>query len=124
MIVDCAVYCDGKRKGGHLALEDAFEAGRSEDSFVWIGLHEPTEELLRQVQEEFRLHDLAIEDAQHAHKRPKIESYGESLFVVMHTAQVVHGHIRFGETYAFLGPRCAVRSTMKMASPYSSSFGR
>ncbi len=71
-------------------------------------MYEPDERLLDKLQEEFGLHDLAIEDAQHAHQRPKIEAYGESLFVVMHTAQVVDSHIRFGETYAFLGQRYLV----------------
>jgi magnesium transporter len=71
-------------------------------------MYEPDPALLDKLQEEFGLHDLAIEDAQHAHQRPKIEAYGESLFVVMHTAQVIDGHIRFGETFAFLGPRYLV----------------
>lgn len=55
---------------------------------MWIGLYEPNEALLRQVQEEFGLHDLAIEDAHRAHQRPKLEEYGESLFVVLHTVQL------------------------------------
>jgi magnesium transporter len=71
-------------------------------------MYEPEDTLLDKLQEEFGLHDLAIEDAQHAHQRPKIEAYGESLFVVMHTAQTVETHIRFGETYAFLGKRYLV----------------
>jgi magnesium transporter len=64
--------------------------------------------LLEQLQEEFELHDLAIEDAHHAHQRPKIESYGDSLFIALHTAQLVNGSIQFGETHVFLGPRYLV----------------
>jgi magnesium transporter len=64
------------------------------DTFVWVGLHEPDEPLLLKLQEEFGLHDLAIEDAHTAHQRTKIETYGDSLFVVVQTAQLVEGHSR------------------------------
>lgn len=77
-------------------------------SFVWVGLYEPEDALLDKLQEEFGLHDLAVEDAQHAHQRPKIEAYGNSLFVAVHTAQMIDDHIRFGETHAFLGARYLV----------------
>ena len=70
-----------------------------------MGLYEPADEILEKLQEEFGLHDLAIEDAQNAHQRPKLEAYGNSLFAVMHTAQVVDEKIVYGETHAFLGPR-------------------
>ena len=61
MIVDCAVYEDGVRREGELSLNDAFEAGRPENAFVWIGLHEPTEEEFAAVRAEFGLHELAVE---------------------------------------------------------------
>ena len=107
-VINSAAYDrNGKRRD--ISLDQISDVLAVDDgSFVWVGMHEPEPALLDKLQEEFGLHDLAIEDAQHAHQRPKIESYGESLFVVMHTAQVVHGHIRFGETYAFLGPRYLV----------------
>src|SRR4249919_142960 len=107
-VINCAAYDrDGKRRD--ITLDQISDVLAVDDgSFVWVGMYEPEPALLDKLQEEFNLHDLAIEDAQHAHQRPKIEAYGESLFVVMHTAQVVHGHIRFGETYAFLGPRYLV----------------
>lgn len=104
-IVNCAAY---DRAGRHRAITvDAIsdELARDDGSFVWLGLYEPDEALLDKLQEEFGLHDLAVEDAHHAHQRPKIESYGDSLFIVMQTAQVVDARIRFGETHAFLGPR-------------------
>jgi magnesium transporter len=107
-VINCAAYDrDGKRRD--ITLDQISDVLAVDDgSFVWVGMYEPAPALLDKLQEEFNLHDLAIEDAQHAHQRPKIEAYGESLFVVMHTAQVVDGHIRFGETYAFLGPRYLV----------------
>jgi len=73
--------------------------------FVWVGLYEPDEALLQRMQEEFGLHPLAVEDAFTAHQRAKIELYGDSLFLVLQTAQVVAGHIEFGETHVFVGQR-------------------
>ena len=76
------------------------------------------------MQEEFCLHDLAIEDAQHAHQRPKIEGYGQSLFVAVHTAQVVDEHLRFGETHAFLGSRYLVTVRHGASLSYASVRAR
>jgi len=107
-VINCAVY-DRNGERSDITLDQISDVLAVDDgSFVWVGMYEPEPALLDKLQEEFGLHDLAIEDAQHAHQRPKIEAYGESLFVVMHTAQVIDGHIRFGETYAFLGPRYLV----------------
>ncbi|MGI8597465.1 MAG: magnesium/cobalt transporter CorA [Thermoleophilaceae bacterium] len=83
MIVDCAVYEDGRRRQGDLALDDAYEAGREDGAFVWIGLHEPSEEEFDSVAREFNLHELAVEDAIKAQQRPKLEVYGDSLFMVL-----------------------------------------
>jgi magnesium transporter len=68
-----------------------------------VGLVEPDEPLLEKLQGEFGLHELAVEDAHGAHQRPKIESYGNSLFVVAQTAQMTEGSIAFGETHIFVG---------------------
>jgi magnesium transporter len=107
-VINCAVY-DRQGKRRDITLDEISDVLAVDDgSFVWVGMYEPVAGLLDKLQEEFSLHDLAIEDAQHAHQRPKIEAYGDSLFVVMHTAQVVEGHIHFGETYAFLGQRYLV----------------
>ena len=107
-VINCAVYDrHGKRKD--ITLDEISDAlAVQDDSFVWVGLYEPEDAILDKLQEEFGLHDLAIEDAQHAHQRPKIEAYGHSLFVAVHTAQTVDDKIRFGETHAFLGPRYLV----------------
>ena len=107
-VVNCAAYDrNGQRRDITLeAISDVLAV--DDGTFVWVGLYEPPIALLDQLQEEFGLHDLAVEDAHHAHQRPKIDSYGDSLFVVMQTAQVVDARIRFGETHAFLGPRYLV----------------
>lgn len=107
MIVNCAVYADG-RKIGVVETEDISEIIKFPGQFIWIGLHDPDEPLLRKMQEEFGLHDLAIEDALRAHQRPKVEEYGESLFVVLRTALLEGTAIEFGETHIFLGPRYVV----------------
>jgi magnesium transporter len=108
-VVNCAAYASGQRVAD-VEVKDISEVLKQVDRFIWIGLHEPEEELLRQVQREFGLHDLAIEDAHRAHQRPKLERYGDSLFVVLHAAQMdrEHRRIHFGETHLFVGPKYVV----------------
>jgi magnesium transporter len=101
-VVASAAYAGGRRIA-EVPIEDVGEWSRKPGHVVWIGLHEPGLDLLRQVQREFNLHDLAIEDALKAHQRPKLEQYGESLFVVARTAQMLDGRIAFGETHLFVG---------------------
>src|SRR6478609_1295496 len=102
MLVNCIAYSTDGRKVRDISLDEISQF-LAQDAFVWVGLHEPDEPLLEKLQEEFGLHDLAIEDAHNAHQRPKIEAYGDSLFIVVHTAQMVSGKIEFGETHIFLG---------------------
>jgi magnesium transporter len=108
-IVNCAAYANGRRVAD-VQIDEIEQALKQEDRFVWIGLHEPEEELLRTVQLAFGLHDLAIEDAHLAHQRPKLERYEDSLFVVLRTAQMnrEQHRIEFGETHLFVGPHYVV----------------
>jgi len=106
-VVNCAAYADGC-KVGDVAIPDISEVLKVEGQFVWIGLHEPSEELLREIQQEFGLHDLAVEDAHNAHQRPKMEEYGDSLFIVLRTARPADDGPEFGETHVFVGPRYVV----------------
>lgn len=102
-IVNCGLYRDG-RKISDIKLQEISAALRLPGQFVWIGLHEPQTQLLKEVQLEFGLHDLAIEDALHAHQRPKLEAYGNTLFIALRTAQLKDGRrIEMGETHLFLG---------------------
>lgn len=103
MVVNCVAYSASGHRLRTITIDQISEIITQPDQFVWVGLHEPDEALLAKLQEEFGLHELAVEDAQHAHQRPKIEIYGDSLFVVVQTAQVVVGKIEFGETHVFLG---------------------
>jgi magnesium transporter len=108
-IVNCAAYSDGRRVAD-VQIDEIEQALKQQDRFVWIGLHEPDQELLRTVQLAFGLHDLAIEDAHLAHQRPKLERYEDSLFVVLRTAQMnrEQRRIEFGETHLFVGGRYVV----------------
>jgi magnesium transporter len=102
-IINCAAYSMGRRVAD-VELDNVHEVLKDSNQFVWIALHEPSEEMLARVQKEFGLHDLAVEDAHTAHQRPKIEMYGDSLFVVLRTAQInKEHHIEFGETHFFVG---------------------
>jgi magnesium transporter len=108
MVANCVAYkADGARIGD-ITLDEISDVLERPDTFVWVGLVEPDEALLEKLQEEFGLHDLAIEDAHNAHQRPKIEAYGDSLFIVAQTAQVVNASIQFGETHIFVGKRYLV----------------
>ena len=107
MVMKCVAYQNGVSIGD-VTIEDISEVLKLEHTFVWLGLLEANSELLTKIQEEFGLHDLAIEDACAAHQRPKIEEFGDSLFMVLHTAQLAGDQVKFGETHIFLGPRFLV----------------
>lgn len=102
-IINCAAYKDGRRVD-YVELNKVHQVLQDENQFVWIGLHEPTEDVLLRVQEEFNLHDLSVEDAHQAHQRPKIELYGDTVFVALRTAQKnIKNCMEFGETHFFVG---------------------
>ena len=107
MIMKCIAYKNGVSIGD-ITIADISEVLKQDNTFVWLGLREASSELLFEIQEEFGLHDLAIEDACAAHQRPKIEEYGDSLFIVLHTAHLVGDKVQFGETHFFVGPRFLV----------------
>jgi magnesium transporter len=108
MVANCVAYRSDGTRIGDITLDAISDVLAKADTFVWVGLVEPDEALLEKLQEEFGLHDLAIEDAHNAHQRPKIEAYGDSLFIVAQTAQVVAASIEFGETHIFVGKRYLV----------------
>jgi magnesium transporter len=106
VIVDCSVYDAGVRREGDLQVEEALEAAHSSpDTFVWIGLVEPTEEEFGAVIKEFELHPLAVEDAVHAHQRPKLDRYGSTLFIVLKGVRYVDSDemVTMSEIMLFLG---------------------
>jgi magnesium transporter len=108
MIVDCAHYRDGRRQHeGKMDPRDAAAICRQEQGFVWLGMVDPAPEELESVQDIFGLHELAVEDAQSFHLRPKVEKYeGGIVFVVLRTARYVDAReeVEFGEISIFVGP--------------------
>lgn len=107
-IINCAAYADGKRISD-VNLQDVHTALKDEHQFVWIGLHEPSEQILQKVKNEFDLHELAVEDAHNAHQRPKVEIYNDSIFVVLRTiTRNKAEHTEFGETHFFVGENFVV----------------
>ncbi len=101
-IVAAGAYAGGRRVAD-VAIDEAGAWARREGHFVWIGLLEPDEALLHRIQQQFTLHDLVLSDAATPHGYPKVEQYGDALFVVARTAQLVGGRVAFGETQFFLG---------------------
>ncbi len=118
MIIDCAGYEQGRRTCD-LDIAQVSQWITGHNRFAWIGLHEPDRALLHEVQKQFGLHDLALEDALNAHQRPKLEFYGDSLFLVLHTAQRIKGTVEFGETHIFAGRGYIVTVRHGASSSYS-----
>jgi magnesium transporter len=106
MIVDRAIYQDGRRADGSHGLAELGEASRAGDGVVWIGLYRPSAEEFTAVAREFDLHELAVEDAVHAHQRPKLEHYGDMLFCVLRPARYIDASedVEFSEIHVFAGP--------------------
>ncbi len=117
-VVDNAVYVGGRRAADPPSLERTFELLRDHDgrdgqqggAMAWIGLYRPGDDEIASVAAEFGLHELAVEDAVHAHQRPKLERYGDTLFVVLRPARYVDPDevVEIGELHVFIGPDFAV----------------
>ncbi|WP_406194919.1 magnesium and cobalt transport protein CorA [Kitasatospora sp. NBC_01560] len=116
-VVDCALYEDGRRLPGEVDLSKVLRRiGEREGRFVWIGLYQPTAEQFAEIAAAFELHPLAVEDAVRAHQRPKLERYGDTLFLVLKTiVYVEHDKVTAtseivdtGEIMVFAGPGFAI----------------
>lgn len=106
-VIDNAIYHGGRRVDSPATLADTFERLRvKQEGMAWIGLYRPAESQLLALAEEFGLHELAVEDAIVAHQRPKLERYGDTLFVVLRAARYLDDieEVDFGELHVFLGP--------------------
>jgi magnesium transporter len=101
MLINCVVYQEGKRVCD-IPIEQISDYLERPDCFVWVALKDADATELAQMQEEFSLHELAVEDARHGHQRPKIEEYGDSLFAVLHTIDLVNGELSTGELNIFV----------------------
>lgn len=101
MLINCVAYQDGKRLAD-VPVAHIGEYLHQPDCFVWVALKDATVEELKQMQDQFSLHELAVEDALHGHQRPKIEEYGESLFSVVHIVEMVDDELVVGEINIFV----------------------
>lgn len=99
-LVAASIYRNGVAEPVRLDEHRSWQFGGTD--FVWIGLVEPSEPELRLLAERFGLHELAVEDALNAHQMPKIETYGDQLFVVVRTARLEDDEIAYGETCIFV----------------------
>ncbi len=116
-IVACALYRDGVRTD--IAIDACGLASHGDSGVVWLGLHEPTETLLRFVQSQLNLHELLIEDVHQAHQRPKLDTYGDVIFLAVRTAQLVKGKIEFGETHLIVGKGYVVSIRLGASTSYA-----
>lgn len=103
MLINCVAYENGVRLTD-LTVEEISDYLKRPECFVWVALRDATPEELDKMKEEFSLHELAVEDARHGHQRPKLEEYGESVFVVMHLLEFNNGESNLGELNVFVGP--------------------
>jgi magnesium transporter len=108
MLINCVAYENGARLT-ELSVEEISDYLERPDCFVWVALRDATPEELDKMQEEFGLHELAVEDARHGHQRPKLEEYGDSIFTVMHLVEPAkgeydQGEYNLGEVNVFVGP--------------------
>jgi magnesium transporter len=102
MLINCVAYQAG-RKLADIDKNEISNYVARPDCFIWVALRDPTEAELAEMQEEFGLHELAVEDARHGHQRPKIDEYGDSLFVVLSTIEVAGDELHSGEMDVFVG---------------------
>jgi len=104
VLINCVAYENGKRLAD-ISVEAISDYLERPECFVWVALHDASDEELAKMQEEFSLHPLAVEDARHGHQRPKVEEYGygESVFAVMHLPEMVGDELQVGEMSVFIG---------------------
>jgi magnesium transporter len=115
MLINCAVYQDGK-KIGDIAPEDISKYVSRPEYFVWVAMKDPGPGELTVMQREFDLHELAVEDARHGHQRPKIDEYGDSVFAVLHNIAIAGEELKVGEVDLFVGKNY-VLSVRNQAEP-------
>jgi magnesium transporter len=103
MLINCVAYQEGARLVD-LPVEHISDYLDRPGCFVWVALRDPTPEELDAMRLEFNLHPLAVEDASHGHQRPKVEEYGDAVFVVMQIIELIDGELNVGEVAVFAGP--------------------
>ena len=110
-IIDLAIYREGERIASPSSLPELYRLlGEGDDAMAWIGMYRPSTDQINSLAEEFDLHELAVEDSIVAHQRPKLERYGDVLFVVLSAARYLDDveEVEFGELHVFLGPNFVI----------------
>jgi magnesium transporter len=102
MLINCVAYQEGRRLDD-ISIEAISDYLEKPGCFVWVALRDADHGELQKMQEEFGLHELAVEDAHHGHQRPKIEEYGDSIFAAMHLLEMADGELSVGEVNVFVG---------------------
>ncbi len=123
MLINCAAYQNGK-KLGDIRKEEIHDYLNRPGCFVWVALKDSTPEELAEMQREFGLHELAVEDAQHGHQRPKIEEYGDSLFTVLHMIEPDGDELHVGELNIFVGKNYVLSVRNRSEQGFSSVRAR
>ncbi|BDT57888.1 magnesium transport protein CorA [Massilia varians] len=103
MLINCVAYQEGK-KLSDIPVEDISEYLKLPETFVWVALRDPDAAEIATMQEEFKLHELAVEDVMRGHQRPKMEEYGDSVFVIAHIVELAGDELNAGELAIFAGP--------------------
>jgi magnesium transporter len=109
MLINCVAYQDGK-KLDDIPVEEISDYLARPDTFVWVALRDPGVDELTQMQEEFGLHELAVEDAIRGNQRPKVEEYGNSIFAVLQAVELIDNDVVLGEVDVFVGPNYVLSS--------------
>ncbi|MDP3814870.1 magnesium and cobalt transport protein CorA [Pseudomonas sp.] len=117
-LVAAAVYSKGK-KVTDISLDEGKEWSKKPGHFVWIGLHDPGAEELINLQRQYDLHELALDDALQRHTRPKLETFGDALFLVLYSPIQVKGELEFIETQLFAGEGYIISARYGQSAPYS-----
>ncbi|WP_394233405.1 magnesium and cobalt transport protein CorA [Pseudomonas anguilliseptica] len=117
-VVAAAVYSKGK-KVTTISLDEGKPWSKKPGHFVWIGLHDPCSEELTSLQQQFDLHELALEDALQRHTRPKLETFGDALFLVLYSPILVNDELTFVETQLFAGSGYIISARYGESAPYS-----
>lgn len=117
-VVAAAVYSAGK-KVSNITLDEGADWAAKPGHFVWIGLEQPDAQELAKLQRQFHLHELAIEDALEKHSRPKLETFGDALFIVTYSPVRENGKIEFIETHIFAGKGYVITSRNGHSKSYA-----
>ena len=117
MLINCVVYQEGK-KLSDISIEAISDYVEQPDCFVWVALRDAVPEELRKMQEEFGLHELSVEDAIRSHQRPKVEEYGDSLFAVVQTVELVGDTLLVGELDVFVGRNYVLSSRRRCTQDF------